>query len=88
VENKAKYHVHKDLIIEIVNLYNNGAVWLDKLPPEINAAFFDNPYVENHWAMIDCLMNRIFGNNADIIIDKMIEGRDGEEIYEEVYERE
>ena len=42
--------------------------WLDTVPREVNTAFFDNPYIENHLIMVDMLINEVFGEHTPSIL--------------------
>lgn len=53
--------MHKlDIFREIYRLRREGDAWLDKIPVEISAAFFDNPYADSLCKTIDLLTREVF----------------------------
>ena len=50
----------KTLIEKLMQEQQHGDAWMDKVPREINAAFFDNPYVDSMIKRGDLLMAALF----------------------------
>lgn len=50
----------KELLQELIVLNNKGSKWLDAVPSEISAAFYDNPYMENIGLAYDTMIRFIF----------------------------
>jgi hypothetical protein len=55
----------ESLLNKFIILTKEQDKWIDKIPMEINAAFFDNPYVTAKGQQIDLLLDFIFGTWAD-----------------------
>ena len=41
--------------------------WLNSVPYEIRAAFFDNPYIGHYQALLDDVLRELFGEHWDAI---------------------
>lgn len=50
----------KTLVEQLKYSAERGDEWIDRVPREISAAFFDNPYVESLQFKVDLLIKTIF----------------------------
>lgn len=58
----------EQIVREIINRHKKANDWLDKVPSEISASFFDNPYTENLSLLLDILENELLGNDLDDMV--------------------
>jgi hypothetical protein len=65
---------------KIVKLQTDADAWLDTVPREIKAAFFDNDYVNNLRMMIHLLMDQYFAEHVTSIEWFLYEWKPGSEI--------
>lgn len=57
----------KILISLLKDLETQGDEWIDKVPHEVNASFFDNPYVNCLQKTNDLLMATVFANKPELL---------------------
>lgn len=50
----------KELVRKLIKYNKQAEEWLDSVPKEIQPAFFDNPWSENHQRMIGTLIDYTF----------------------------
>ena len=65
---------------QIVKLHNEADQWIDKVPSDINAAFFDNTYVNALRMQIDLLMTACFGEYTESVEWFLHEWKPGYEV--------
>lgn len=77
----------KELINEIVALHKEAEDWVMKLPDDVSTVFFDNTYADRGWKIVDLLIEEVFKDKADAFTEMLFDGKEAEDIYEELYEK-